>query len=217
MKLIINRILEIILVGIIVIGVVKVVIPNKDNMLYQTEIEPLQEEIITKEKENTYSETVDLNSDIWQLAISYIGQSGMCETVATNFVKEYLGVQVITDVNTIDVSYENAQPGDYVIYDYGHQGVYLGEDLFLNPNTSGTTVISNIWNYGTPSFKHYNGEKVICSCLDATSVGYGYQSLNDTKGCYDTDNITNKFYYIKELKAWTNDLNIVDEYGYVRQ
>lgn len=144
------------------------------------------------------------NDSVYNNAVAWLGTPGMCETVSINFVKAYTGNTVITDVNTYDVSYGEAQAYDMVVYSYGHQGVYLGGDLFLNPNNNGTTTISNIWDFGTPTFKRYNGEYAgSIACLDATMVGYGYQSIAGTGGCSSVS-VGPWFLYVDGI-GWTNE------------
>lgn len=173
-----------------------------------------EEARIAAEKAEKEKQQLGDGSYIWQLANAYLGTPGMCETVSINFVKQYSGVTVVTDINTYDVSYENAQPGDMVVYSYGHQGVYLGNNYFLNPNNNGTTTISNIWDFGTPTFKRWNGTSADIACLNATMVGYGYQSIAGTQGCDNTDAISEYFWYIDEIGGYTNDTRVLDSYGY---
>lgn len=212
MKNILDKIITSLLVIAVISACTVIVIPSKENKIYYKEIE--SDKVI--EKDLSTESNIE-ESDIWQLAVSYLGTSGMCETVAINFVQEYLGFQVVADVNTYDVSYEEADIGDYVTFNSSHIGVYLGGDLFLNPNNNSITTISNIWDFGTPTFKKWNGENVELSCLDARKVGYGYQSINNTKGCYSKANISTKFYYIDEIESWTNDLSVIRQYGYMNE
>lgn len=155
---------------------------------------------------------VDTSSYIYQLASQYIGMGGMCETISINFDKAYLGVTVVYSVNTYEVY--DPQPGDMVVYSYGHQGVYLGGNTFLNPNNNGTTTISNIYDYGTPTFHRWNGESAEIACINATDVGYGYQSIAGTSGCDETWAFSQWFWYLDEIGGWTNDTRVLDSYGY---
>ena len=98
--------------------------------------------------EESLADDVD-NTDIYALALTYLGMSGWCNEVATAFLTEYYGTSVnIYNGYVIDAS--EAQPGDLVEYEDGgkgtwHVAVYLGNGLALHGNWNGTTVIESIY------------------------------------------------------------------------
>ncbi len=87
------------------------------------------------------------NTDIYNLALNYLGMEGQCVAVARAFMNEYMGYNV-NIYDTYTVSYDEAQPGDIIEYANGgnglsHVAVYLGGGKALHGNWKGTTVIAD--------------------------------------------------------------------------
>lgn len=94
------------------------------------------------------SENDDLlgGTDIYELALQYVGRTGQCTTIAQSFLKDYFGHGSIYDA--YEVSYEDAQPGDIITYANGglglpHVAIYLGQGKALHGNWKGSAVIAD--------------------------------------------------------------------------
>lgn len=103
----------------------------------------------------------DVNA--FELAKSFVGMKGACNTVAQAFIDAYLGSGYDV-LNTYPITLEEARPGDIIYYSNGglgeqHYATYLGGSSALQGNINGTTVIGSVYmSHGsTPQFKRLVG------------------------------------------------------------
>lgn len=176
------------------------------------------------------SSVLDSSNPIVQYAQSLVGQPGLCDDIANKmiyfmFAKE----QIWINFEKVQVTKQQAQIGDIILYDYnpelgyGHIAIYLGNGMALHGNMASanhTAIIASVdvGNLQNPKFYHLidrsdfnDSQSTLNEAQESIHTLYQDSIYTKEECALDWNHLTDEeFERNKNLFSFCNDMGFID-------